>query len=110
MIWDPEWNGERAEKTPGKGYGPEWERLNNSIRVDWMGFNQRLEEHDQERVKRDMPPMAPEHRRNHVERFKRHLEARYGQSTVDPRWEAEVARRLADREKPSRGGGGGRAA
>lgn len=101
MIWDPEWDADKAPATAG--HGEKWERLNNWLMVAWEGFAKRMAATDLERQELwNKPPMSASERALHVERFRAHLAQKYGTSAVDPRWESEKANRLAAREAPTR--------
>jgi hypothetical protein len=98
MVWDEEWASRDPVPTGvGKGHGAAWELLNNTISLEWQRFNTRLEEHETKR-EADGKPIPQSSRAEHVSRFRAVLYERYGTSSVDPRWEAERARRLSQRE------------
>ena len=81
-----------------KGHGKAWEKLNNYVFLEWQRFMVRLDEHDELREMRGQKPMSQALRTEHVSRIRGVLYKRYGTSSVDPRWEAERAKRLEQRE------------
>jgi hypothetical protein len=104
MVYDEDWDpAAYAPEAADKGHGEAWERLNNQLFLEWQRFNARLEAHAEQR-ENDRKPLSAAERAVHVGRFRDLLHERYGRSAVDARWEAERAKRLDERDQPTRGG------
>lgn len=101
MAWDNEYDpADYEHDTVGtKGHGEAWERLNNLVFEEWRRFNARLEEVAAELESLGKPPMTAARRSEHVSRFRQSLLDRYNLASVDPRWEAERAKRLDARNQ-----------
>ena len=102
MVWDEDWaNQDPVPTGVGSGHGEAWERLNNYVFLEWQRFNARLAAYA-ERRESDRKPLTQAERSEHVSRFRAMLFERYQTTGVDPRWEAERAKRLSQRERNGR--------